>query len=89
MDKKLLEMHPDFIGMVKLNLEVHALLVNWAEGTAPSIIKGAGKRGFEAWRRLHEEYDARTRRSRRASLRKALNPKPAKNSSDIIQKQED
>ena len=75
--------NPRLMDLKTLNRELHGLLTKVTDGTAGVLMRGYEGNGREGWRRLHDEYDASTRRSRRTLLRKVLGPTEAKSYGDV------
>ena len=64
--------------------QVHSVLMMITTGTPHSLVDICDDNGFEAWRKLHEEYANITPQGKRSLLGRVLNFKKAKGYEDLL-----
>ena len=64
--------------------QVHSVLMIFTTGTPHSLVDISDDNGFEAWRKLHDEYADITPQGKRSLLGRVLNFKKAKGYEDLL-----
>ena len=64
--------------------QVHSVLMIFTTGTPHSLVDIPDDNGFEAWRKLHEEYANITPQGKRSLLGRVLNFRKAKGYEDLL-----